>query len=80
MCCCLIFCAMLTTACEPRLPVFVERDIPAPLITPCSEQVQGPATEGGFAELALGWKHTSRCNAGKLERIGSLYTSSDQPQ
>lgn len=69
---CLIFCAMLMTACS-REPVYVERDIPAPLTTPCAEPVKGPATEGGFAELALGWKHTANCNADKLERIGELF-------
>ncbi len=69
---CLILCAMLTTACETREPVYVERDIPATLTTPCMEPVKGPATEGGFAELALSWKHTSRCNADKLNSIAAL--------
>ncbi len=68
----LIFCAMLMTACEPREPVYVERDIPTTLTTPCAEPVKGPATEGGFAEQALGWKHTSRCNADKLNSIANL--------
>lgn len=69
---CLIFCAMLTAACDPREPVYVEREIPATLTTPCAEPVKGEATEGGFAELALGWKHTSRCNADKLTSIHNL--------
>jgi hypothetical protein len=67
------------TACS-REPVYVEREIPKALTTPCAEPVKGPATEGGFAELALGWKHSSRCNADKLERIGTLFSDHNQPQ
>ncbi len=70
---CLIFCAMLTTACEPREPVYVERDIPAPLTTPCAEPVKGAPSQGALVELVLGWKHTANCNADKLERIGELF-------
>ena len=68
---CLIFCAMFMTACEPER-IYVEREIPAPLTRPCPEPVKGPATEGGFAELALGWKSTARCNADKLYSIKDL--------
>ena len=68
---CLIFCAALTTACEPE-PVYVEREIPAALTTPCAEPVKGEATQGALIELALGWKGTARCNADKLTSIANL--------
>lgn len=77
---CLIFCAMLTAACDPREPLYVEREIPAAFTTPCAEPVKGPATEGGFAELALGWRSTARCNADKLARIKTLFNNHNQPQ
>lgn len=76
---CLISCAMLMTACS-REPVYVEREIPKALTTPCSEPVKGPATQGALVELAIGWKHTARCNADKLQRIGTLTSNHNQPQ
>ncbi len=69
---CLIFCAMLLTACEQRERLYVAREIPAALTTPCAEQVKGVATEGGFIELTLGWKRTARCNADKLTSIAAI--------
>jgi len=72
--CALIFCAMLLTGCkwfEPE-PVYVEREIPAPLTTPCPEPAKGAPSQGALVELTLGWKHTARCNADKLGRIAEL--------
>ncbi|AUQ98116.1 hypothetical protein PhaeoP88_00720 [Phaeobacter inhibens] len=71
---CLIFSVMLLTGCsqpEP-VPVYVKRTIPGELTTPCTEPVKGRRTEGGLAELALGWRFTARCNAGKLHDIAEL--------
>ncbi|WP_156875432.1 Rz1-like lysis system protein LysC [Phaeobacter inhibens] len=71
---CLIFSAMLLTACsqpEP-VPVYVERPIPDELTTPCSEPVKGARSEGGLIELTYGWRATARCNAGKLKDIAEL--------
>jgi len=76
----LIFCAALMTACSPSEPVYVDREIPTALTTPCAEPVKGSSTEGGFAELAIGWKHTSRCNADKLERIAAYASSQNRPR
>ncbi|APG45710.1 hypothetical protein PhaeoP97_00258 [Phaeobacter porticola] len=73
---CLIFLAMPLTGCSWLLPdpepFYVERPIPGELTTPCAEPVKGQRTEGGFAELALGWRFAARCNAGKLEAIAEL--------
>ncbi|AUQ92779.1 hypothetical protein PhaeoP24_04221 (plasmid) [Phaeobacter inhibens] len=73
---CLIFSVMLLTGCSWLVPVsepvYVERPIPDELTTPCAEPVKGQRIEGGFAELALGWRYTARCNAGKLEDIAEL--------
>ncbi|WP_438356806.1 Rz1-like lysis system protein LysC [Phaeobacter italicus] len=54
------------------VPVYVERGIPAPLLKPCPEPTKGSRTEGGLAELSLGWRATARCNAGKLESVGRI--------
>lgn len=73
---CLIFLAMSLTGCSgffrDPVPVYVEREIPAPLLKPCPEPTKGSRTEGGLAELALGWRATARCNAGKLESVGRI--------
>lgn len=73
----LIFSLTFFAGCSPREPVFVEREIPPALTTPCAEPVKGPPSEGAFAELAHGWRHTAICNADKLQRIASLTTSSN---
>ncbi len=70
---CLIFCAMLTTACEHREPVFVERKIPTALVTPCAEPVKSPPSQGALIELTLGWKNSAQCNADKLRSIAALF-------
>ncbi|PXW78217.1 hypothetical protein BZA02_11120 [Ruegeria sp. P4] len=69
---CLIFCAMLLTACEQRELLYVEHEIPAVLTTPCAKPVKSAATEGGFVELTLGWKRTAECNADKLNSIAAI--------
>ena len=73
---CLIFLAMSLTGCSWFLPdpepVYIDREVPGHLVTPCPEPTKGPRTEGGFAELALGWKFTAGCNADKLRRVGEL--------
>jgi hypothetical protein len=62
---------MLLTACDPEL-VYVEDEIPDELMRACAEPTKGLPTEGGFAELAYGWKATARCNADKLRSIREI--------
>ena len=70
---CLIFCVMLTGACNPaQVPVFVEPTVSKELVTPCAVPVKGPPSEGAFVEYALGWKATAGCNADKLVSVGKL--------
>lgn len=69
---CLIFCAMLLTACDPVAPVYVGPVVSKELVTPCAVPVKGPPSEGAFAEFALDWQATAGCNADKLESIGIL--------
>lgn len=73
---CLIFLAMSLTGCSGLFrapaPVYVEREIPSSLLEPCPEPTKGSRTEGGLAELALGWRAAARCNAGKLESVGRI--------
>jgi|GEM_PF-850444 len=76
---CLIFSMMLMTGCswlrpDPEL-VYVEREVPPLFLTPCDEPVKGARTEGGFAELALGWRKTARCNAGRINRTRQILSS-----
>jgi hypothetical protein len=68
----LIFLAMSLTACNSANPVYIEREVPRHLVTPCAAPVKGARSEGGFAELALGWKATATCNADKLRSVGRL--------
>lgn len=77
---CLLFSLTFTAACSRPEPVYVERDIPSAFTAPCAEPVKGEASEGGFAELALGWRHTARCNADKLASIKSLFSDNNQPR
>lgn len=72
--CALIFCAILLTGCKWLKPelVYVEREIPAELTTPCAAPVKGAPSQGALIEVTLGWRQTARCNADKLERIGEL--------
>lgn len=74
-----LFFLVLLTGCEPEV-VYLEREIPAEFTTPCPEPVKGPASEGAFAEYAIGWKHTAQCNGDKLESIRTLVSGHNNPQ
>ena len=69
---CLIFCALLISACSKPQPQLVPPYIPADLLTPCLTPPMAATTEGQLAAKMLRIAEDRDCANQKIEAIGQI--------